>query len=105
MKRSILILSAVLLLAPAAAEAAEDVMIVRLGDLNLSSDAGANSALRRIRDAAKAFCGGHGERSLAVHREATQCRARMVGKAVAALDAPLVTARHTGRPGLEIAGR
>lgn len=105
MNRSVLILSAVLLLAPAAAQAADDVMIIRMSDLNLASEAGASAALRRIRSAADSFCGGRGERTLAAYRRVGECRATMVGKAVKALDAPLVTAKHTDSRDIELASR
>lgn len=94
MKRIVLITSAVLLLAPGLAQAAEESMIVRLGDLDVVREAGAQSALRRIRLAADRFCGGHGERALQVQAAAGACRVEMTDRAVAKLGAPTVTALH-----------
>jgi UrcA family protein len=105
MNRIVVITSAVLLLAPGMAKAAEDSMVVRLGDLNVASDAGAQAALRRIRDAADRFCGGRGERSLRTQLAVGACRGEMVGKAVARLDAPSVTALHQGQHTIRLARR
>lgn len=69
-------------------------MAVQLGDLNVATQSGAQSALRRIRDAADGFCGGHGVRSMQLANAAAACRAEMTDKAVAALQAPRVTALH-----------
>lgn len=105
MNRIVVITSAVLLLAPGLAKAAEDSMVVRLGDLNVASEAGAQSALRRIRLAADRFCGGHGERAIRVQMAADACRTEMVDKAVIQLDAPSVTALHRGESSIRLAHR
>lgn len=105
MTRIIAIASAVLLLTPGLAKAAEESMVVRLGDLNVATESGAQSALRRIRDAADRFCGGHGVRSMQVDAAAATCRAEMVGKAVAQLDAPVVTALYGHDPAIRLARR
>lgn len=105
MNRIVVITSAVLLLTPSLAKAAEDSMAVRLGDLNLASEAGAQSALRRIRLAADRFCGGHGDRSIRVQAVVGACRAEMVEKAVVQLDAPSVTAAHRGESAIRLARR
>jgi UrcA family protein len=97
MNRIVVITSAVLLLAPGLAKAAEESMVVRLGDLNVATEAGAQSALRRIRDAADRFCGGHGVHSIQMQAATATCRADMTDKAVARLHAPIVTALHQGR--------
>lgn len=98
MNRIVVITSAVLLLAPGLARAAEDSMVVRLGDLNVATEPGAQSALRRIRDAADNFCGGQGVRSIQLQTAAAVCRAEMTDKAVAQLHAPVVTALYRGGP-------
>lgn len=82
----------VALLASTAAHAQEDVMRVRIGDLNLQQEYGAKVALRRIKSASDAFCGGHKISAMEFHRQITKCRQTMTDKAVAQLDAPLVTA-------------
>ncbi|MFC3080460.1 UrcA family protein [Phenylobacterium terrae] len=105
MNRIVVITSAVLLLTPGLAKAAEDSMIVRLGDLNVASEAGAQSALRRIRLAADRFCGGHGDRSMRVQMAVGACRGEMVDKAVAQLDDPTVTALHRGETAIRLARR
>ena len=105
MNRIVAISSAILLLAPGLARAAEETMVVRLGDLNVATESGAQSALRRIRDAADRFCGGQGVRSLQVQTAAAACRAEMVGKAVAQLDAPVVTALYGRDPAIRLARR
>lgn len=105
MNRIIAISSAVLLLAPGLARAAEDTMVVRMGDLNVATESGAQSALRRIREAADRFCGGHGVRSIQVQTAAATCRGEMVGKAVAKLDAPVVTALYGNDPAIRLARR
>jgi UrcA family protein len=102
MKRVVIVLSALMLLAPAAASAAEDVMIVRYGDLNLSSDAGARAALRRIRHAADRFC-GPSDQSLRMYVAVESCKTRMVDKAVTVLAEPRVTAMHTGQEQVRLA--
>ncbi|MCR5878528.1 UrcA family protein [Phenylobacterium sp. J367] len=78
----------------AGATAAEDVMIVRTGDLNVSSHAGARAALRRIEDASGQYCAPDYRTTMSVARRETiyKCKKRMTEKAVAALGAPRVTA-------------
>jgi UrcA family protein len=105
MKRIIVITSAVLLLAPNLAKAAEDAMVVRLGDLNVATEPGAQSALRRIRLAADRFCGGDGDRSMRVQMAARACRGEMIDKAVDQLGAPGVTALHRGETAIQLARR
>lgn len=70
-------------------------MTVVTGDLNLQSDNGAQSVLRRIKNASSAFCEtGEGTRDLGRKLETWKCRDRMVYLAVSKLDAPLVTASY-----------
>ena len=82
------------LLASTAAHAQEDVMRVRIGDLNLQQEYGAKVALRRIKSAATSFCGGEVNTPLELSRSFRSCRQAMTGKAVGQLDAPLVTALY-----------
>ena len=105
MNRIVVITSAVLLLTPGLAKAAEEAMVVRLGDLNVATDAGAQSALRRIREAADRYCGGQGDRSMRVQTAVRACRGEMVGKAVAQLDVPTVSALHQGAAPVQLARR
>jgi UrcA family protein len=84
-------------------------MRVKVGDLNLRKDDGAQVAFKRIRTATHAFCGWEpGSRRLAAQAEAQKCDARMTYLAVRKLDAPLVTAayeRSTARPPIVFARR
>jgi UrcA family protein len=79
-------------------------MVVRFADLNLSSDAGAQAAIHRIRTAAAAWCGGQDARQLSVVAAQKECVGRMTAKAVGILDAPRVTALTGSTPGLVLAG-
>jgi UrcA family protein len=83
--------------APAFAADGPDQMRVKVGDLNLSSQVGAQSALNRIRAATRDFCSVNpGSRALAEQAEARKCDARMTYMAVRKLDAPVVTAAYEG---------
>jgi UrcA family protein len=95
-------LTAVAAPAASARTEVEGVMIVRVGDLNTSSREGAQSALRRIRAAAQQFC-GEPTRDLGRHFAEQRCVHRMTGKAVASLNAPLVTALYTGQTSIQLA--
>lgn len=88
--------------AASAATPREDIMVVRMGDLNVASQAGANSALRRIKAAATQFC-GESSRDLNRHFEQQRCANRMTGKAVASLNAPMVTSLYTGQTSIQLA--
>lgn len=95
-----------LALAASSVASAEDAsMSVRVGDLNVQSDAGARAALTRIRVAASSFCGGAGSRDLGVIAEQRACVDRMSAKAVDSLNAPKVTALNGQSPssGIELA--
>jgi UrcA family protein len=84
-------------LAPTPSFAGEEQgqMRVATGDLNLQSDPGAQSVLRRIKSASSVFCeNGSGTRDLARTLESWKCRDRMMYLAVSKLDAPLVTASY-----------
>jgi UrcA family protein len=68
---------------------------VRLGDLDLNRLSGAEAALDRIRLAGRKVCGARpSPMDLVATHSHRVCAARAVDSAVAALDAPLVTARH-----------
>jgi UrcA family protein len=83
-----------------AAAADPDIVSVRvpIADLNLHSGAGAAAALYRIRAAARTICGADSGR-LPLARAALQsaCVKSTVDRAVARLDAPMVTALNAGR--------
>lgn len=72
---------------------------VSLRDLDLNHQAGAATALSRIRGAARRVCGGEPSRwamtAVALYRG---CRRDAVDRAVATLDHPLVTALNARRP-------
>ena len=85
--------------AASAAQAEEAEMHVKLGDLNLSTAAGARVALARIQAGADAFCDiGAGRQSLERVALQNRCVAQMVRKGVDHLQAPLVTALWSGQP-------
>lgn len=100
MQRTILItLAAALFIAPQAVQAQEPATVrVEIGDIDASSNAGADRLLRRLRHAVDQVCdvqtGLHTRRQL---REASQCRRETMQQAVAQLDNPVVTARYQGR--------
>jgi UrcA family protein len=95
-----------LALAGASVASAEDgTMSVRVGDLNVQSDAGAKAALSRIQVAARSFCGGDGSRDLGVIAEQRACVWRMTGKAVDSLGAPKVTALNGRSSTIVLASR
>lgn len=72
---------------------------VPYGDLNLSSPAGAQSMLNRIKAAASHVCGGSPDnRDISGKRFYRSCVKLATDTAVAQVSAPLVTALHTGRP-------
>ena len=73
---------------------------VSFADLDLSSPAGARSVLNRIHAAASTVCGSEPdirllERSAVYH----SCMKATIGRAVASLDSPVVTALNAGEPG------
>jgi UrcA family protein len=81
------------LAAPRPAELETTSVTVRIGDLDLASDAGARAALTRIRAAAGIVCGDPGDlRDLnyRVRREA--CMTSAVERTLAELDSPPLTA-------------
>jgi len=87
-------LGASVAMAGAAAAWAEDgQMRVKLADLNLTTPAGAQTALARIRWNAGLFCdAGPGMKSLERRAPIDRCVTDMTRKSVSQLNAPLVTA-------------
>lgn len=82
---------------PVFAQGGPDQMRVQVGDLNLSSSTGAQTAFNRIRVATRGFCSvDPGSRQLAAQAEARRCDAQMTYLAVKKLDAPMVTAAYEG---------
>lgn len=69
----------------------QDLMVVRLSDLDTAHQAGAQSALRRIKAAATKFCGDDGAKDIARQWDEQRCVTRMTGKAVQSLGATQVT--------------
>jgi UrcA family protein len=88
---------------PFVAEARPDANLVTshievpYGDLNLSHPAGASMMLTRIKQAATRVCGGHPDsRDLRSRAAFKLCVRAAVNEALRQLNAPLVTALHTG---------
>ena len=92
--------------APATAETREQR--VSYADLDVSSDAGADALLRRVRRAAEHVCGYRSaQRFLRERAEARACVIDSTNRAVVAVGHPVVTARHEQRayPLIADAGR
>jgi len=89
--------------ASGAAYAQDGTMRVRVGDLNVQSDAGAQAAYSRIRAASAKFCGGEGSLSLAVKAAQHACVDQMSSKAVDSLNAPKVSALSGRTSGIKLA--
>jgi UrcA family protein len=79
-----------------------DIMVVRLGDLNTSSQKGAETALRRIKHAAKAFC-GPASREVERFFAGKACEQHMTNVAVAELNVPMVTALNSQNQPIRLA--
>jgi UrcA family protein len=69
----------------------QDVMVVRLSDLDTGHQLGAETALRRIKAAANKFCNTDGSKDIERRWEEQRCVTRMTGKAVQSLGATEVT--------------
>jgi UrcA family protein len=81
-----------------AAQAEDGQMRVKLGDLNLATASGAQTALVRIQSQANNFCDvSSGRASLERAAVENRCVASMTRKSVAQLNAPMVTALLEGR--------
>jgi len=77
----------------ASAQPVDTVSIkVSVGDLNISSEAGAKVALERIRVAARSICGPAPSAALPRTMDYAPCVRNITDRAVASLDSPLVTA-------------
>jgi UrcA family protein len=75
---------------------------VPYGDLDLTRDAGVDTLLSRVADAAARACGGRPALGVLMLEEARAyraCKAKAVSQAVAQLDAPLVKQRLAERSG------
>jgi UrcA family protein len=86
--------SALVLTAPNLATAQTTQMEVDLSGIDLTSEAGADQALRRIRNAARAVCGVRG--GLQPHADrvtARECAREAMEQAVDDLDVPYVSER------------
>ncbi|HEY0650014.1 UrcA family protein [Phenylobacterium sp.] len=79
---------------------------VRVADLDLSSERGAEIALRRIRKAAQYVCGdgpAHSSHVLRTTPSYRSCIRQASGNAVRDLGNPMVTARYSGGKSVQIA--
>lgn len=75
----------------------QDVMVVRLSDLDMNHSPGAQTALRRIKSAAKQFCTEDSSLDLGRRFQEQKCIMRMTSKAVDALGATEVSALWTNQ--------
>jgi UrcA family protein len=75
----------------------QDVMIVRLSDLDTGHAAGAEAALHRIHRAAAKFCGFDGSIDLGQRFDQDKCVAKMTAKAVQTLGEREVTALYDSK--------
>jgi UrcA family protein len=82
----------------------QDVMVVRLSDLDTTHAPGAEVALRRIKSAAIKFCGFDSDRSLERRYEEQDCVSRMSTKAVQSLGSTEVSALYTAKTGIHTDG-
>jgi UrcA family protein len=85
--------------APVLAQTSDTVpsVVVKYGDLNIGSPAGAQVLLKRIKAAASAACGGKPDiRELSKLANFKACRRSAVGRAVVAVDSPVLTATAHG---------
>ncbi len=96
------IMAVIALSATAATAQAETAqMRVHVGDLNLTTEAGAQRALFRIKIAAREFCAPPLE--ILNTPSADRCRRELIAKAVRQLDAPMVTALWFPPDAVEVA--
>ena len=94
------LLTAVVGLLAGAASAAEPpeqlpAIHVNFADLNLDHPAGATALYVRIRRAARAVCGSPDLRDLAAVQRADKCINEAIARAVAQVNAPLVTSSNS----------
>lgn len=97
-------LAALSLASGAAFAQSSDQMVVRVGDLNLSTAQGAAIAHSRIDNAAAKFCGGDLSRDIDQRLEQQKCVAHMTGQADSQLKVLVATAR-TPQNGIIVASR
>ncbi len=80
---------------PVSAQAAAYQVVVHYGDLKLSNAAGAQSLLLRLKAAARQACGGTvGRGELRILRDYHTCLNASLDRAVATVDAPMVSALY-----------
>ena len=88
--------------APASAQPRDTApaITVEYDDLTLSSRSDAEDMLGRLEVASRRVCAtaGHGMRGVARFQARQTCEAEALNRAVAQLDAPVVTALHDGAP-------
>jgi UrcA family protein len=88
----------------AAAQAADLPQVhVNYADLNVNTAAGATILYQRIRHAADQVCPTFIERDLNSETAAKACKARAIGEAVAAVNAPALTQVYEGKTGIKTA--
>jgi len=93
MKNKLAILSLLALCAAGSAQAEDAMMRVNLADLNLATEAGAKTALARIRRSTANFCElTTGRVSLQRSSAVDRCVADMMHESIRQLNKPLVTA-------------
>lgn len=79
---------------------------VSYADLDLTRVEGVETMSRRINRAVDKVCGRPAEaKSQAARRVIQACRAQSLAQAIAAIDAPLLTARYQGAEGIHLASR
>jgi UrcA family protein len=78
---------------------------VPVGDLDLNTQAGADTLIRRVSAAAASACGGAdamGVTGLAEQRAYRACKTKAVSQTIARLDAPVVRARYAQMTGATV---
>ena len=107
MQRTLLItFAAALILAPGVVHAQEnrDTVRIEIGDIDTSSQQGAERMLRRLRHAAEDVCDvRRGPRPLTEQQEASQCLRETMRLTVAQLGDPMVTAAYAAREPAQLA--
>ncbi len=73
--------------------------VVRYGDLNLTRLAGVKVLYERISHSARDACEQVNSRSLAAVAKAQECTRQSIARAVAEVDAPLLSSYHSARIG------
>lgn len=94
--------------APVFAQSSDTVpsVLVKYGDLNIASQAGAQVLLKRIEAAANAACGGKPDiRELSKLTRFKACRRSAVARAVVAVESPMLRAMAQGGSPDSVAAR